>query len=42
MVCSNPWNLDISNKALQQTWLGLEVYSKTMGTNLRALFEKWV
>ncbi|KAI9762320.1 MAG: hypothetical protein M4579_000469 [Chaenotheca gracillima] len=42
VVCSNPWNLEIGSKALQRTWLGLEVYSKTMGNSMRALFEKHV
>ncbi|KAL8732010.1 MAG: hypothetical protein Q9181_004087 [Wetmoreana brouardii] len=39
VVCSNPWNLDVGAVALQRTWLGLEVYSKTMGANLRSLFD---
>ncbi|KAI9677650.1 MAG: hypothetical protein M1817_006605 [Caeruleum heppii] len=39
VVISNPWNLDISNTILQSTWLGLEVYSKTMGSNLKKLVE---
>ncbi|KAF1936781.1 AB-hydrolase YheT [Clathrospora elynae] len=36
--CSNPWNLEICNTALQSTYLGREVYSRTMGTNLMRLF----
>ena len=40
-MCSNPWNLDVGSLALQRTWLGLEVYSKTMGTSMRNLFEKY-
>ncbi|WEW61958.1 hypothetical protein PRK78_007458 [Emydomyces testavorans] len=42
VICSNPWNLEIGSIALQRTWLGLEVYSKTMGTNMRQLFEEHV
>ncbi|KAI9746470.1 MAG: hypothetical protein M1818_000183 [Claussenomyces sp. TS43310] len=37
VVVSNPWNLDAGNHALQRTWLGREVYSKTMGGNLKSL-----
>lgn len=40
MVVSNPWNLDLSNSALQRTWIGREVYSKTMGRNMLALFDR--
>ena len=40
VVCSNPWNLETSNMALQRTWLGSEVYSKTMGTSMKRLFEE--
>ena len=40
VVCSNPWNLEASNLALQRTWLGSEVYSKTMGTSMKKLFEE--
>lgn len=39
VVCSNPWNLEVGSLALQRTWLGLEVYSKTMGRNMKRLFE---
>ncbi|KUJ19984.1 AB-hydrolase YheT [Mollisia scopiformis] len=39
VVCSNPWNLDVSSAALQRTWLGREVYLKTMGGNLKKLIE---
>ncbi len=39
VVCSSPWNLDAGNLALQRTWLGREVYSKTMGTNMKKLIE---
>jgi len=40
VVCSNPWNLEAGSLALQRTWLGLEVYSKTMGGNMKRLFEQ--
>ena len=39
VVCSNPWNLDVGSVALQRSWLGREVYSRTMGSNMKALFE---
>lgn len=38
VVVSNPWNLDVGSVALQSSWLGLEVYSKTMGSNMKKLF----
>jgi len=41
VVCSNPWNLDAGSLALQRTWLGMEVYSKTMGTSMKKLFETY-
>jgi predicted alpha/beta-fold hydrolase len=40
VACSNPWNLEICNVELQRTWLGLNVYSRTMGKNLHGLFER--
>ena len=30
-LCSNPWNLEMTNAALHRSWLGAEVYSKAMG-----------
>ncbi|KMP02244.1 hypothetical protein CIHG_07022 [Coccidioides immitis H538.4] len=42
VICSNPWNLEIGSLALQRTWLGLEVYSKVMGANMKRLFERHV
>ncbi|KAF4628071.1 hypothetical protein G7Y89_g10080 [Cudoniella acicularis] len=39
VVCSNPWNLEAGSLALQRTWLGREVYSKTMGSNMKRLIE---
>jgi predicted alpha/beta-fold hydrolase len=37
--CSNPWNLEVCNVELQRTWLGLQVYCKTMGGNMKKLYE---
>lgn len=39
VVCSNPWNLDAGSLALQRTWVGREIYSKTMGNNMKKLIE---
>lgn len=38
--CSNPWNLEICNVNLKQTWVGSEIYARTMGQNMKGLFEK--
>ncbi|OAX84910.1 hypothetical protein ACJ72_00696 [Emergomyces africanus] len=40
VICSSPWNLEVTSLALQRTWLGMEVYSKTMGGNMKRLFEQ--
>jgi uncharacterized protein len=42
MVLSNPWNLEVTSLALQRTWLGLNVYLRSMGTNMKKLFETHV
>ena len=42
VVCSNPWKLEVSSIAMQRSWIGLEVYSKTMGRNLKRLVEQFV
>lgn len=39
VVASNPWNLDIGSRALQRSWIGMEVYSKIMGASMKKLFE---
>ena len=39
IIVSNPWRLEISSALLLHTWLGREVYSKTMGTSMRSLFQ---
>lgn len=36
---SSPWKLEVSNTALQRTWIGREIYSKTMGRHMLGLFE---
>ena len=38
--CSNPWNLEVCNTTLQSTYLGLHIYSRTMGKNLMGLFKR--
>ena len=42
VVCSNPWNLETGSHALQRSWIGLHVYSRVMGGNMKKLFEKLV
>lgn len=37
---SNPWNLEMCNVELNRTWLGVEVYSRTMGQNLVGLYNQ--
>ncbi|PHH91896.1 hypothetical protein CDD83_9839 [Cordyceps sp. RAO-2017] len=37
VVCSNPYNLDISSKVLSNSLLGKEVYLRTMGATMREL-----
>lgn len=41
VVVSNPWNLDISNMALQTSFLGKNIYSTVMGTSMKELFERY-
>jgi predicted alpha/beta-fold hydrolase len=36
---SNPWDLNLCHVGLTKTWIGLEVYSKVMGGNMKRLFE---
>jgi len=40
VALSCPWSLDVSNLSLQRTWLGREIYSRAMGTNLKRLYNK--
>lgn len=42
VLVSNPWNLETGNQFLQRSWLGREVYSKTMGRNIKKVFEESV
>ncbi|KAI0439215.1 carboxylesterase-like protein [Xylaria telfairii] len=37
VVISSPWNLEVGNKVLKSTWIGHEIYLKTLGTSLRTL-----
>lgn len=39
VIVSNPWKLEVSSLALQRTYIGLNLYSKTMGTSMRKLFD---
>ncbi|KAL3423974.1 hypothetical protein PVAG01_05721 [Phlyctema vagabunda] len=40
VVISNPWNLDAGSLALQRTFIGKEIYSRTMGGNMVRLVER--
>ncbi|KAK7526498.1 alpha/beta hydrolase fold family protein [Phyllosticta citriasiana] len=40
VVCSNPWNLEVASWGLRKSWLGLEVYQRFMGNNMKKLFER--
>lgn len=42
VLCASPWNLEVGSLALQRTWIGQEVYSKTMGSNMKRLFSQYV
>ena len=39
VIVSNPWKLEVSSLALQRTYIGLNLYSKAMGTSMRKLFD---
>ena len=41
VACSNPWNLEVSSMVLQKSWIGLNVYQRVMGSNMKKLFEKY-
>ncbi|GAW25416.1 putative alpha beta fold family [Rosellinia necatrix] len=32
IVISSPWNLEVGNKVLKSTWIGHEIYQKTLGS----------
>ncbi|KAF2280487.1 medium-chain fatty acid ethyl ester synthase/esteras-like protein 1 [Westerdykella ornata] len=38
IACSNPWNLEVSHRGLLRSWLGMEVYQRTMGSNIIKLY----
>lgn len=38
-VCSSPWKLEVSSMALNRTFIGREIYSRVMGTNLKKLVD---
>ncbi|SPN97622.1 related to P.glauca late embryogenesis abundant protein and YBR177c and YPL095c [Cephalotrichum gorgonifer] len=40
IVCSNPFNLEVSNKALRRTLLGKEVYQRVMGNSMKELAKR--
>ena len=40
VIVSNPWDLEASSTALKRSYVGLNVYSRAMGTSMRKLFEK--
>ncbi|KAL2001154.1 hypothetical protein VTN02DRAFT_2178 [Thermoascus thermophilus] len=42
VLVANPWNLEVTSLALRRSYLGLEAYSKTMGSNMKRLFEQHV
>lgn len=42
VVVCNPWNLEACGLALQRSWIGLNVFSASMGASMRRLFEKHV
>ncbi|KAL1898373.1 hypothetical protein Cpir12675_001918 [Ceratocystis pirilliformis] len=37
VLCSNPFNLEVSNTCLRRTWIGREVYMKSMGNSMKKL-----
>ncbi|KAK2749429.1 hypothetical protein FQN57_006363 [Myotisia sp. PD_48] len=42
VVLSNPWNLEVGSLGLQRTWIGKQVYSRTMGSSMKNLFARHV
>ncbi|KAK7935750.1 alpha/beta fold family protein [Apiospora marii] len=39
IACANPWNLELSSKALKRTFLGHNLYSRVLGTAMKKLAE---
>ncbi|KAF2836899.1 AB-hydrolase YheT [Patellaria atrata CBS 101060] len=37
VVCSNPWNLDISDQFLRNSFIGNQIYERVMGNNVKHL-----
>ncbi|CAJ2508005.1 Uu.00g091910.m01.CDS01 [Anthostomella pinea] len=37
VVCANPWNLEVGNKVLKSTFIGHEIYLRSLGDSLRVL-----
>ena len=42
VVVSNPWNLEVSHHALIRTYIGRNIYSRALCTNVHGLFEMYV
>lgn len=40
VAISCPWSLDVSNMGLQRSWFNKNVYSRSMGTNLKKLYNR--
>jgi hypothetical protein len=41
VLIGTPFNLDLANSALQNSWIGLNVYLAAMGTWMKKLFERY-
>ncbi|KAK8002791.1 hypothetical protein PG989_002510 [Apiospora arundinis] len=39
IACANPWNLELSSKALKRSFLGHNLYSRVLGTAMKKLVE---
>ncbi|KAK8066372.1 hypothetical protein PG997_013119 [Apiospora hydei] len=39
IACANPWNLELSSKALKRTFIGHNLYSRVLGTAMKKLAE---
>lgn len=35
IVCSNPWNLELSSWSMRRSWLGSEIYSRAIARGLK-------
>lgn len=40
VAISNPWDLEVSSLGLLRSWVGRNVYLRTLGTSLKTLFDK--